>query len=422
MIFDIHWKREYPLWNSVSYMYALQELFRRELNTQFLVRVESEGTWMKMMSEEGSKHQFVTTVKKSILEKEGYAEAAIARVHAEGEIFVSIGKNLDVKGDLEQQFGVYFTACSRYATELFMSFYLVEIISGLFSEYITNVHPENAIEVIESHSVPSHASHMLRIATFFKEHHDIDERVSYIQKTYPGIGNIDPFTQPFTEKQIREFAESFIISKENKFSPEPVDNTRFVRLYQAILYLKDKRDDYRRESFFFAYPFMVALAKKNDISVDDLKYLLPNELASTVNLAERKTAYIAELTDHLEITTENAREHFMIVPKGNTEVQGIVGAKGHVRGTVYRITSVNDVPSFQEGSILVAITTDPNYITAMQKAIAFVTDEGGIACHAAIVARELGVPCIVGTGNASNVFKTGDMIEVDAENGVVRKI
>mgnify|MGYP001564748046 CR=1 FL=1 len=58
----------------------------------------------------------------------------------------------------------------------------------------------------------------------------------------------------------------------------------------------------------------------------------------------------------------------------------------------------------------------------MRKAAAFVTDEGGILCHAAIVARELKKPCIIGTKIATRVFKDGDMVEVDATKGIVRKI
>jgi len=58
----------------------------------------------------------------------------------------------------------------------------------------------------------------------------------------------------------------------------------------------------------------------------------------------------------------------------------------------------------------------------MKLAKAFVTDEGGIVCHAAIIARELKVPCIIGTKFATQIFKDGDMVEVDADKGIVKKI
>ena len=71
-------------------------------------------------------------------------------------------------------------------------------------------------------------------------------------------------------------------------------------------------------------------------------------------------------------------------------------------------------------SILVARMTFPEYFPAMNKARAFITDEGGITCHAAIVAREMNKPCIIGTKIATKVLKDGDLVEVDADKGVVR--
>jgi pyruvate,water dikinase len=66
--------------------------------------------------------------------------------------------------------------------------------------------------------------------------------------------------------------------------------------------------------------------------------------------------------------------------------------------------------------------TFPSMIMAMERAAAFVTDEGGILCHAAIIAREMKKPCVIATKNATKAFKDGDLIEVDANTGIVRKI
>jgi len=64
--------------------------------------------------------------------------------------------------------------------------------------------------------------------------------------------------------------------------------------------------------------------------------------------------------------------------------------------------------------------TRPEFLPAMKKSVAVVTDEGGLTCHAAIVSRELGIPCIIGTKIATKVLKTGDLVEVNANHGVVR--
>ena len=74
----------------------------------------------------------------------------------------------------------------------------------------------------------------------------------------------------------------------------------------------------------------------------------------------------------------------------------------------------------KDNEILVSPMTVPDYLPAMKKAKAIITDEGGITCHAAIVSRELGIPCIVGTKIATQVLKDGDRVEVDANKGIVK--
>ena len=64
--------------------------------------------------------------------------------------------------------------------------------------------------------------------------------------------------------------------------------------------------------------------------------------------------------------------------------------------------------------------TRPEYIGAMRKAAGFITDEGGITCHAAIISREMRKPCVIGTKNATKILKDGDLVQVDAVHGVVR--
>ena len=72
--------------------------------------------------------------------------------------------------------------------------------------------------------------------------------------------------------------------------------------------------------------------------------------------------------------------------------------------------------------MLITVMTHPEFLPIMRQAKAIVTDEGGITCHAAISAREFKVPCIIGTKIATKVLKDGDMVEVDAERGIVRII
>lgn len=106
----------------------------------------------------------------------------------------------------------------------------------------------------------------------------------------------------------------------------------------------------------------------------------------------------------------------------NEKIQGTIAFKGRVVGKVALVYGKADLPKVLEGDVLVASTTMPDYTPAMQRAVAFITAEGGITSHAAIVARELKRPCIVGTGNCMKLLKDGDLVEVDADNGVVKLI
>lgn len=103
----------------------------------------------------------------------------------------------------------------------------------------------------------------------------------------------------------------------------------------------------------------------------------------------------------------------------SNEIRGAIAQKGVIRGTVRLVFTGKDMSKVQDGDILVSPMTRPEFLPAMKRAAAFVTDEGGITCHAAIVAREMKKPCIIGTKTATSVLKDGDKVEVDADEGVV---
>jgi pyruvate,water dikinase len=115
---------------------------------------------------------------------------------------------------------------------------------------------------------------------------------------------------------------------------------------------------------------------------------------------------------------------------GTHVVSGRVASLGKAIGPV-KIINVDyadlshlnkEIAKMNQGDILIAETTSPELILACKKAAAIVTDIGGLLSHAAIVSREYGIPCIVGTENATKVFKNGDIVEVNTEKGTVTKI
>jgi len=104
------------------------------------------------------------------------------------------------------------------------------------------------------------------------------------------------------------------------------------------------------------------------------------------------------------------------------EIKGTSAFPGIVKGKIKLINLPEEMTKMEYGDVLVSTATSPNIISAIKKASAIVTNEGGLTCHAAIVSREFKIPCVVGTKIATHVFKDGDIVEVDADSGIIKKL
>jgi pyruvate, water dikinase len=104
---------------------------------------------------------------------------------------------------------------------------------------------------------------------------------------------------------------------------------------------------------------------------------------------------------------------------GEQIARGLGAAPGQASGRVRIITDQLKGATLQDGEILVTHMTAPDWVPLMRRAAAIVTDSGGMTCHAAIVSRELGIPCVVGTGDATRHLRDGELVTVDAGQGVV---
>ena len=135
-----------------------------------------------------------------------------------------------------------------------------------------------------------------------------------------------------------------------------------------------------------------------------------NQQGTMVTLDE---AYALTASDIDEITSEWNKNNESNI------IRGTVGNKGLVTGVARIINDPHNYHTFNEGEILVSSMTRPEFVPLMQKAAAIITDGGGILCHAAIVARELNIPCVIGTENATRIIKDGSSVEVNANNGII---
>ena len=135
---------------------------------------------------------------------------------------------------------------------------------------------------------------------------------------------------------------------------------------------------------------------------------------------ENKKIYIVQTRPVTTLVTKT-EEEFKIDPKSKAKaiLEGLSASPGVASGKVQIIKKASEINKVKEGDILVAEMTNPDYVPAMKRAAAIVTDLGGRTSHAAIVSRELGVPAIVGTTNATQILSNNEVITVDGERGKV---
>lgn len=149
--------------------------------------------------------------------------------------------------------------------------------------------------------------------------------------------------------------------------------------------------------------------------------LFEGKIITKLSKEEFAKKYQVVLVDALATIGEDNLNNMSVADNEDVKlVRGKTAYPGFVKGYVRIIISKSQLDTIQDGEILVTNMTTPEFVPALKKVAAFITDEGGITSHAAIVAREMKKPCIIGTKNATKKLKNGDEVEVDATNGVVR--
>ncbi len=215
----------------------------------------------------------------------------------------------------------------------------------------------------------------------------------------------------FSASQLKRFLP---ILEDARLFSEPVfrDIENFMEdIAEAIA----KKTGYRREQII-------------STTTDELlKYFNQGKLPAKKSLSERykKSAILVERGKYQAYAGKQTNKiDSILLPRKSTQlIRGSIAYKGITTGRIRLVIDPRkDGSSFQTGEILVAGMTRPEFLPIMKKAIAFITDAGGILSHAAIVARELKKPCIIGTHIATRLLKNGDLVEVDANKGVIKKL
>jgi len=127
--------------------------------------------------------------------------------------------------------------------------------------------------------------------------------------------------------------------------------------------------------------------------------------------------YESDAVDEI-IRKEKIGEIFSKITR-EREFKGVIANKGKITGNVRVIDNAKEIPYFKDGEIIVTYMTTMEFTPIFKKAKGIITDEGGLSSHAAIIAREFSLPCIVGTKIATRTLKTGDLVELDANSGKI---
>lgn len=241
---------------------------------------------------------------------------------------------------------------------------------------------------------------------------------------------------------LRQFEAALSVQKrQSVFLERRLLKTSSKRLHTVLVearefaYLRIWRTDVMYRAGYLARHIFYEAAKRAGIPQRDIVYCTRTEI---LNLVQRKKVVITQaeldrrrrycalllLKKKSFILSGSAWKkkfaHFMNERKTPKILKGQVAYSGRVVGRVKVVLDTKDLRKVRSGDVLVAVMTFPHFIAAMEKAAAFVTDEGGILCHAAIVSREMRKPCVIGTKHATRLLQDGDVVEVDGNSGIVK--
>ncbi|OGY53586.1 MAG: hypothetical protein A3B15_03370 [Candidatus Buchananbacteria bacterium RIFCSPLOWO2_01_FULL_45_31] len=246
---------------------------------------------------------------------------------------------------------------------------------------------------------------------------------SLILKKYGWMKSRDGFTDFYTIKEINDIIRHVKNNKRitaSKYRILPKKIFRLCRELREAIFFRTDRTDKFYEALAVSRPIYQEIADSLGISFKALADYDANSIIFGQPKKYQDNYYYLLLNGKEFINQGELIKINKILDYH--EVKGIIVQKGKAIGRVKIVSHSSQISKVNQGDILVTPMTLPSFILGMNKAAAFVTDEGSLTCHAAIVAREMKKPCITGTKIATQVFKDGDLVEVDANQGIVKKL
>ena len=418
-------------------------------NTAFYIDADS---WILLVEGINNKH---TTSAKSLAAYE-------KRFFQDGKNYVKTAKQISSKNltkhtdrDLLRDYLLYQNVLLRYSVFPWSAFilnnYVSEKAAAIIDGYIAkHKRQKNKQSIHDSLFRPEKRAAVLQLQYDVEKHNGkvSNALLDKLYQQYKWLSCLDLHNKPWTKAEFTQHIASFQKSpkkKELSFSKVLKDlriakkDSDYLTMAKRFVYIKDARDDFRRQGIYSILPFFYEVAKRMGIHPTDITYLQSSEIISFLSgkssldknkINQRKKGFVLYLNAKRQCVCLQGKDiqpaitmlGLLLKEEKIVQLTGSVASQGKVRGSVIIVKGVKDLPKVTKGAILVAVTTHPDYVSAMRIASAIVTDEGGITSHAAIVSREFGIPCIVGTKHATTLLKNGDFIEVDAIVGKIKML
>ncbi|MBC8500291.1 MAG: hypothetical protein ISS25_02655 [Nanoarchaeota archaeon] len=266
-------------------------------------------------------------------------------------------------------------------------------------------------------------AHVLRVKYFEKELNKILKVKKDIKEELERVENTPKENKKNKDKLMKELK----LYKELKF---------LIKTSEDFTYWQDERKKGTFWTAHYASQLLEEIGKRVDIPAHNLKYMSPREVSKifenkpNINILkerEKNGVLYWDKEGHEAVYGQECTNirNAILQEKDILDIddfRGLTASLGRVVGKVKIVKSAKEIDKVKEKDILVAVMTRPDYVPAMKRAAAVVTDEGGVTCHAAIVTRELGIPCIIGTKIATKILKDDMTVEVNANHGIVRII
>jgi len=433
--------RNVPVWHNSSTINFIGRGLKKYKLPTFLImsRIHRgfESDFYQTKDGIGSSTNIIESLTKK-LESKNYLTFLKQNYLNDGRKFLTLSKKLKNNEPSLKRFFEYYGYCTALLDITLIS-------SNILTDKITNILKNHSglQEILAYHSIPKQLAPIQKLEKEIRQYSKNLNLENFATKLYNKYHWIpvsfvgEPWSKEYFVNLLKQKNIDHKIPAKPNFKLNKII-AKELKALANITYLNEYRKAIFSQVSLNIRPLfneLAIIAKLNDwkdiglLTHEEILEILKTKKDMRQIVAERKKNPIIIYTTSINKfavsgsdEVKNHEEKFKFNTTNIKEIKGTIANKGFYSGIVRVVLRHEDFDKFKNGEILVATMTSVDYMPLMKKAGALITDEGGLACHAAVVSREFNVPCIIGTKIATKVLKNGDIVEVDANIGTIKKL